>query len=435
MQSTTPLAGPSPCHPVHRANDLLRRALLGSTTATPDPAELWDDRMLRLEPAPIGFANEPRGIASLQSDVPNALCQSFVIDIPDGGATQPSREDGPEGDEMLDYAVQHQLQTMVRAFHERQRQASLLVACSILAALILTLGGLVFLFTMAETSPEDGKAPASETELMIEQRMGAAPASAEPIRVHANDATKSAPLLIRASSQETMAVQSMPPLAATGSEARVLLARPGRPLALGPVLPLGSARYLLLRGLPEDAALSAGRTTGPGTWMVKGDDVAELTLTPGDSATGDYPAEAYLLGAEAGLQAPQRLLVRIDASPDLYAAHDAFGWRSAPSQTTLPPDVTPKSLEVMHQDARHLLGQGDVPKARRLLTDLAERGVADAAYELALTYDQELLTKAGLEAVEGDTQIARAWYAFAARAGHAGATERLRAFPKPRAGA
>ena len=429
MQSTTPLADPSLCHPVHRANDLLRRALLGSATATPDPAELWDDRMLRLEPVPAGLPGEARGIASLQSDAPNAMCQSFVIDIPDGTARQPSREGGPEGDEMLDYAVQHQLQTMVRAFHRRQRQASLLVACSILAALLLTLGGLVFLFTTTETSSDGGQAPASrtepKTEPKVEQRTSAAPVSVEPIKVHTNDAAKSAPL--RAELQETWSQQFVPSLAVTGSKTRTVLARPGQTSALGPLLPPGSARYLLLRGLPEGAALSAGRKTGPGTWLVKSEDVTGLALTFGAGTTGDYPAEVYFLGAEDGPQARQQLIVRVDASPELYSAHDAFGWRSAAGQTPVPQEPVPANLEVMHEQARHLLGQGNVPEARQLLTDLAERGVADAAYELALTYDQELLAKAGLQAIEGDTQIARAWYAYAARAGHTGASERLRA--------
>ena len=84
-----------------------------------------------------------------------------------------------------------------------------------------------------------------------------------------------------------------------GADAKIIVARAAQPLALGPLLPLGVARYILLRGLPEDASLSAGRRTGAGTWMVKGEDIAGLTLTFGDGARGDYPTEIYLLDSQA----------------------------------------------------------------------------------------------------------------------------------------
>jgi TPR repeat protein len=72
---------------------------------------------------------------------------------------------------------------------------------------------------------------------------------------------------------------------------------------------------------------------------------------------------------------------------------------------------------------------------RRLLTDRAENGQADAAYELALTYDVEVLARAGIETIEGDMLTARAWYMRAAQAGHAGATRRLEMIARRPAGA
>jgi TPR repeat protein len=66
---------------------------------------------------------------------------------------------------------------------------------------------------------------------------------------------------------------------------------------------------------------------------------------------------------------------------------------------------------------------------------LAERGNANAAYELALTYDMEVLAKAGIGGVDGDADKARAWYEYAAREGHAGAADRLKMLARPRDGA
>ena len=67
-----------------------------------------------------------------------------------------------EGEDMLDHAVQAQLQGLVQAFHRRQRQASLLVACSIAAAIIFTLAGLLLLFGTTSPGRADKAAPQSE---------------------------------------------------------------------------------------------------------------------------------------------------------------------------------------------------------------------------------------------------------------------------------
>jgi TPR repeat protein len=66
---------------------------------------------------------------------------------------------------------------------------------------------------------------------------------------------------------------------------------------------------------------------------------------------------------------------------------------------------------------------------------LAARGEGDAAYELALTYDPEVLAKAGIQNVKADANKARAWYKYAAQAGHVGAAQRLQMLARPRAGA
>jgi hypothetical protein len=249
------------------------------------------------------------------------------------------------------------------------------------------------------------------------------------IRINANESTKAAPLSIRATSGLSDPVAEQAP-----ANGQVIVVNSPRPLALGALLPLGSARYLLLRGLPTEGALSAGRQTGPGTWMVKDMDVPGLTLTLGQDARGDYPVEVYQLDADSGPQARQRLILRIDNAPQVYAAGFSLSWPAAAPEVPQDPDAAVEA-DVSREQAQRLLGAGDIAAARRLLTDLAEQGHADAAYELALTYDREVLAKAGLADVDSDAAIARAWYEYAARADHAGATQRLEALAKRRAGA
>jgi hypothetical protein len=49
----------------------------------------------------------------------------------------------------------------------------------------------------------------------------------------------------------------------------------------------------------------------------------------------------------------------------------------------------PANSTVLLKRAKSLLDEGDIVGARLILQHLAERGEADAAYELARTYDRE----------------------------------------------
>ena len=49
--------------------------------------------------------------------------------------------------------------------------------------------------------------------------------------------------------------------------------------------------------------------------------------------------------------------------------------------------------------AMRLLGEGDIAGARLLFMHLAEQGESDAAYELARTFDAEVLTELGARGV------------------------------------
>ncbi len=432
-------------HPVHRANALLRQALLAPDATAPDPAELWDDSIFCLDPARADLACGPVGImapASLAAlfeapSTPDApTCQPPVTYALDGRPAHASLAEASEGDEMLDGATQVQLRGFVQAFHRRQRQASLIVACSIVFAVVLTFGCLLmFSMTGSEADPSPNTKDSTPATHAARHAALTSPRLV-PIRVRANRSAKTASLLIPAK------VDTTPAFGRVGSNTQLILATPERPLALAPLLPIGSAHYLLLQGLPADAELSAGRRTGTGTWMVKDVDVPSLTLTLGENARGDYPVDVYLLEANDGPQARRRLIVRVDDTPQVYTGGLSLG-RSMPmpevsheaSPAAASAAMSKLDAGALRKRAQILFGEGDIAAARRFLTDLAVRGDADAAYELALTYDGDVLAKAGIVDVDADLGKAKAWYKYAAQAGHAGAAQRLQMLARPRAGA
>ena len=135
------------------------------------------------------------------------------------------------------------------------------------------------------------------------------------------------------------------------------------------------------------------------------------------------------------------MILRVNSSPKVYSAGFSLGWPTALSempQASEPADVkveaAPLPTSAQHERAKHLLAEGDIVTARRILIDLAEHGQADAAYKLGLTYDDEVLARAGLGDIEGDMDTAQGWYARAAEAGHTGAAQRLEIMAKRRAG-
>lgn len=391
--STMPLAERLDCHPVHRATALLHQVLLSPPAISPDPAEIWDHGRLRFDTSPTGLSDGAASAtyqASLSallglpgSKDPDISCQPPVAlqrDIPAPHAPEDmSEEDIPEEhEEVFDGAAEAQLQGLVQAFHRRQQQASLIVGCSVVTAVVLTVAGLALLFNITSSNAEP--APKVSTSAVW--------AASAKIELAKTGQARSAAQVVRASSERT--------------------------LALAPLLPHGSARYLLLRGLPEEAQLSAGRRTGPGAWLVKGDDASDLALTLGAGASGDYPLDIYQLETGNGPQARHRLILRVDR-PQTLATMSVF------------------DAGILRERAQRLLGDGDIAAARHLLTEAAEQGYGDAAYELALTYDGEVLAKAGIRGVDSDAGVARAWYEYAAQDGHAQAGQRLQTLAKRRA--
>jgi hypothetical protein len=295
------------------------------------------------------------------------------------------------------------MHTLMGEFQRRQRSASLLVAVSVATAVVLAVGGFVLAASLASPAGAGPLEAPRSTSIAWSK-----PVAATPPEISANRAAKGEPLALPAQS---------------GPTRQIILAARGRQIALGPLLAPSLARYLMIRGLPSEATLSAGRQSGGGAWMVKGAHVPGLTLTLGQAASGDYPVEVYILETGDGPQARRSFLLRVAPSERAAVAAPA----ATPASPVIAAAAEPTVPSGMLRDrAMQLLGEGDIAAARMLLLHLAERGDGEAAYDLARTFDREMLAELGARGVDGDAASARGWYERASQDGNQKAAERLK---------
>jgi hypothetical protein len=448
---TPPAAQDFHWHPVYRANALLREALQSTTQSLESlethysveqlsnaienvlqgPVQITYPRPLavRLDNLQVEEKRIP-GLAAFMRPIQHAPCV-LAADARDSGddsltesepddfsgegwddaelaldASPPLRADFP-----LDPALRPRevhMHTLMGEFQRRQRSASLLVAVSVATAVVLAVGGFVLAASLAS--------PAGAGPLEVPHSTSIAwskPVAATPPETSANRAAKGEPLALPA--------QSPSP------SRQIILAASGRQIALGPLLAPSLARYLMIRGLPSEATLSAGRQSGGGAWMVKGAHVPGLTLTLGQAPSGDYPIEVYVLETGDGPQARRSFLLRVAPSERAAVAAPVATPSPAPATPGIAAAEEPTAPSGLLRDrAMQLLGEGDIAAARMLLLHLAERGDSEAAYDLARTFDREMLAELGAKGVDGDAASARGWYERASQDGNEKAAERLK---------
>jgi len=318
------------------------------------------------------------------------------------------------------HVPQAHVQALIHEFQRRQRRASLLVAGCVAASVVLTAAGIVALMSMEKPKASDS-GPTTKSSVVLHGQHAAVAAQ---------------PRLILASVIPSSPSESAPAAPSPWAEA-AHLARPqliqmkaNVPFPLASLLSLRQARYLLVRGLPNEAKLSAGQRNPSGAWLVKEKNMAGLTVTIGGSSGGDYPVEIYALGATSTPQARQRLLLRVEKGPTPTTSFET----SAPNSlfdmalANAKPAGSPASPNASAQmaDAMRLLGDGDIAGARLLFQQLADQGESEAAYELARTFDPETLTALGAKNVQADRKLAVTWYERASETGNAKAAERLK---------
>lgn len=443
--STTPMAEQANWHPVHRANAMLRAALLSSTRTT-EPADSDGTEYLSevvesvlrgpvqvTFPQPLAARLDALGIEedafpAFERMMANVTQEEPPAEWPDEEWAH--EEEVPEPEEFstgepLDPAwagplPQAHMQTLLQDFHRRQRNAGILVASSIATAVVLTLGGIVLIANLAEPVTVTGENTRSTS---VVWQPPAADSALQLTANATNRATKAE--LLHAPATSDAQARALP-------HAQVILAAAGRQIAFAPLLPASHSGYFLVRGLPVGAKLSAGRQTDSGTWLVKAADAGELRLQLGAVPVGDYPVEVYVLRSGDTPQARRSLLLRVQSQTrtQTAAASDAR-WPSTllglvPAARAAEAPVPPAQSELLHSRAQRMIDEGDIAAARLLLMHLAERGEGNAAYELGRTFDPEMLAALGASGIADDPVSARSWYERAAERGNAKAAARLK---------
>ena len=295
-------------------------------------------------------------------------------------------------------APQVHMQALVHDFRRRQNQASLLVAGCIAASFALTVIGIAALAIFTKPHP----AHAERTPRLAGSVVWHKPEVAQqPKLILAKAAPLTEPATNDVLEPTTLRELTTP---------RLIVVHPGRTFEFAPLLSQRQARYVLIRGLPSEIIPSAGQRNPTGAWLVKDKDVERLSLSIGSDARGDYPVEAYALGAASASQARQRFMFRVEASVGLTAAAEPAATEPSPRM----------------QRAMRLLSEGDIAGARLLLMYLTDQGESDAAYQLARTFDAEYLAEIGAQGVVSDKTRAVGWYERASETGNTKAAERLK---------
>jgi TPR repeat protein len=401
------------------------RPRIDDGTWSPDDCT-WSSREEKLPPTP-----PPSLLARLRAVPPDRQLRNFLTDLSSGvhahGHSEASDSAAyaaglPLEPDAAGHVPQAHVQALIQEFQRRQRRASLVVAGCVAASVLLTAAGIVALMSMERPKASDPEPGATKSSAVL----------------HGQHASAAQPRLILASIIPSSPSEVAPADPAPAPSAETMhLARPqliqmkaNVPFALAPLLSLRQARYLLIRGLPNQAMLSAGQRNPSGAWLVKEKDMAGLSLTMSGTAGGDYPVEIYALGATSTPQARQRLLLRVaegptptmsfeTSSPD--ALFDMALTNAKPGGSPAAPGASPQMA-----DAMRLLVDGDVAGARLLFEQLADQGESEAAYELARTFDPEALTELGVKDVQADRKLAVTWYERASETGNAKAAERLK---------
>jgi TPR repeat protein len=190
----------------------------------------------------------------------------------------------------------------------------------------------------------------------------------------------------------------------------------------------GNADHGVLRivGVPPSCSLNRGFLTA-GAWFVSLDDVKNLALLAPKNFKGSLVLTVNLIQAPdrepVSWEVPLKISAGSSASQRPVAAEKPI----AKKEDIAPPLVpaTPSQNDRLQLErARKLLEDNDVASARLVLKRLARANIADAAFELAQTYDPDILQTVQTSGHAVDLKKARKWYMRAAQLGHPKATKR-----------
>jgi hypothetical protein len=186
---------------------------------------------------------------------------------------------------------------------------------------------------------------------------------------------------------------------------------------------------LLLDGLAQGTALTAGTSMTRSSWQVSPDELAGLYLYAPKDFVGVMNTTVKLLDPAHQLLDSRTMQLKWISRPPQRASQPAVA--SAGSEPSASVRVNPASAlpvikpidpgeaAMLMQRGRDSLAMGDISAARVAFRRLADAGMPDAALALANTYDPSYLAAHNVIGVLGDSARARTLYQRAKELGSA----------------
>ncbi|WP_125461794.1 MULTISPECIES: sel1 repeat family protein [Rhodomicrobium] len=195
----------------------------------------------------------------------------------------------------------------------------------------------------------------------------------------------------------------------------VILVRSGEPLP--------SKAMLLVRNLPADVTLSEGREFGPGVWVVPLNALPRLRLRA-PARMSQNPVTLSLVTIEGKPLAQASVMLFVAPPP---GKDDQLPTAALPVPQLFPADRALGSK--LMEKGNEFIGAGNVAAARQFYQRAADRGLPEAAFALAATYDPRELARLKIISVQPDPVLAKKWYERARELGAPGVEARLQALP------
>ena len=146
--------------------------------------------------------------------------------------------------------------------------------------------------------------------------------------------------------------------------------------------------------------------------------VAFLGWQSGPRPTQQGPEVPFAARLETAIAVEPQLIVRAPTSQTPAAPANNAAVAEAPKQTATsnataaeaPRHIDPKEVTALLRRAEELMSTGDLAAGRLLLERVAETKNARAAFQLATTYDPNVIRKYGSNSAAANSTLAQFWY-------------------------
>lgn len=208
----------------------------------------------------------------------------------------------------------------------------------------------------------------------------------------------------------------------------------GQPFPLRVEIPdeYRQAKFLVIRGVPNEMSLSAGFRAGA-AWYVPFEELPGLEVISPADFTGNFVFDATLYKELQGGPIGQMYVTFAIRAPRPGAVNTAVTGttdKAPPRRQGRKPLTSADERAALARGAGHLQN-GDVSTARMVFLDLAKRGSSQGARAMGETYDPVFLSRIFIQGLRPDPAEARRWYALALEMGDKEAEKRLAALGPP----